>query len=83
MPVVEILFLGMFIFWCYLRAFKPEAYGTEKFMDFGFQVTHLKNGIFACNMDSPVPVLQRQRIAGVEVQELGAENVLVAGADQV
>ena len=46
-------------------------------------VTHLKNGIFACNMDNPVPVLQRQRIAGVEVQELGAENVLVAGADQV
>ena len=36
MLVVEILFLGMFIFWCYLRAFKPEAYGTEKFMDFGF-----------------------------------------------
>lgn len=47
------------------------------------QVTHLKNGIFACNMDTPVPVLKRQRIAGVEVQELGAEKVLVAGADQV
>ena len=33
---VEIIFLAMFIFWSYLRGCKPEAYGTEKFMDFGF-----------------------------------------------
>lgn len=33
---VEIIFLAMFTFWSYLRGCKPEAYGTEKFMDFGF-----------------------------------------------
>lgn len=32
----EIIFLAMFTFWSYLRGCKPEAYGTEKFMDFGF-----------------------------------------------
>lgn len=32
----EILFLAFFIIWCYFRGFKPEAYGTEKFMDYGF-----------------------------------------------
>lgn len=32
----EALFLLFFAVWCYLRAFKPEAYGTEKFMDYGF-----------------------------------------------
>lgn len=32
----EILFLGMFLFWTYLRGCNPSAYGTEKFMDFGF-----------------------------------------------
>ncbi len=32
----EVLFLLFFVFWCYLRGFKPEAYGTEKFMDYGF-----------------------------------------------
>lgn len=32
----EALFFLFFIVWCYLRGFKPEAYGTEKFMDFGF-----------------------------------------------
>ncbi len=33
---VELIFLSMFTFWCYLRGCKPDAYGTEKFMDFGF-----------------------------------------------
>lgn len=32
----EVIFFLFFIFWCYLRGFKPEAYGTEKFMDYGF-----------------------------------------------
>jgi len=32
----EVVFFIFFIFWCYLRGFKPEAYGTEKFMDYGF-----------------------------------------------
>lgn len=33
---VELIFLAMFTFWSYLRGCKPEAYGTEKFMDFAF-----------------------------------------------
>lgn len=32
----EVVFFLFFMFWCYLRGFKPEAYGTEKFMDYGF-----------------------------------------------
>lgn len=32
----EVIFFAFFMFWCYLRGFKPEAYGTEKFMDYGF-----------------------------------------------
>lgn len=32
----EVIFLFFFVIWCYLRGFKPEAYGTEKFMDYGF-----------------------------------------------
>lgn len=32
----EIIFFFMFLFWAYLIGFKPEAYGTEKFMDYGF-----------------------------------------------
>ncbi|BCJ95469.1 hypothetical protein acsn021_30380 [Anaerocolumna cellulosilytica] len=32
----EVLFLLFFLIWTYIRGFKPEAYGTEKFMDYGF-----------------------------------------------
>lgn len=32
----EVIFFLFFLIWCYLRGFKPEAYGTEKFMDYGF-----------------------------------------------
>lgn len=32
----EFLFFVMFMYWSYLRGFNPSAYGTEKFMDFGF-----------------------------------------------
>ncbi len=32
----EVVFFALFTLWCYLRGFKPEAYGTEKFMDYGF-----------------------------------------------
>ena len=32
----EVVFFIFFMFWCYLRGFKPEAYGTEEFMDYGF-----------------------------------------------
>ena len=32
----ELLFFLLFLFWGYLIGFRPEASGTEKFMDFGF-----------------------------------------------
>ncbi|MGN0362935.1 MAG: DUF2298 domain-containing protein [Bilifractor sp.] len=32
----EILFLGFFLFWAYCIGFRPQASGTEKFMDYGF-----------------------------------------------
>ncbi|MGI6019940.1 MAG: DUF2298 domain-containing protein [Lachnospiraceae bacterium] len=34
--VEELAFLLLFASWFYIIGFKPEAYGTEKFMDFGF-----------------------------------------------
>ena len=36
MIMEEILFFGIFLLFIYIRGFKPEAYGTEKFMDYGF-----------------------------------------------
>lgn len=38
----ELIFLSVFLFWCYTRGFKPEAYGTEKFMDYGFMTTMMR-----------------------------------------
>ncbi len=35
----ELLFVGIFLIFTYVRGFKPEAYGTEKFMDYGFMAT--------------------------------------------
>ncbi len=32
----EVLFLGIYILFVYIIGFRPEAYGTEKFMDYGF-----------------------------------------------
>jgi uncharacterized membrane protein len=32
----ELLFLGVFLMWTYFAGFNPQAYGTEKFMDYGF-----------------------------------------------
>lgn len=32
----EILFLVVFLFWAWTIGFRPEAQGTEKFMDYGF-----------------------------------------------
>lgn len=32
----EILFLGFLLLWIYLIGFRAEAYGTEKYMDYGF-----------------------------------------------
>lgn len=39
----ELLFLTVFFIWTYLRGFKPEAYGTEKFMDYGFMTIMLRS----------------------------------------
>jgi len=33
---LETLFLGLLLFWTFLRALRPELEGLEKFMDFGF-----------------------------------------------
>lgn len=32
----EAVFFAIFVFWCYMKGFNPSAYGTEKFMDYGF-----------------------------------------------
>lgn len=39
----EILFFAVFLFFAYVRGFKPEAYGTEKFMDYGFMTTMMRS----------------------------------------
>ena len=38
----ELLFLALFLIWTYIRGFKPEAYGTEKFMDYGFMTIMMR-----------------------------------------
>jgi YYY domain-containing protein len=38
----ELMFLVLFLIWTYIRGFKPEAYGTEKFMDYGFMTTMMR-----------------------------------------
>ncbi len=39
----ELLFLILFILACYIKCYKPEAYGTEKFMDYGFMTTMMRS----------------------------------------
>lgn len=39
----EVLFFLLFFIWCYMKGFKPEAYGTEKFMDYGFMTTMMRS----------------------------------------
>ena len=38
----ELLFFILFILACYVKCYKPEAYGTEKFMDYGFMTTMMR-----------------------------------------
>lgn len=38
----ELLFLVFFLVWTYIRGFKPEAQGTEKFMDYGFMAAMMR-----------------------------------------
>ena len=39
----ELLFLIVFVVGCYVKCFKPEAYGTEKFMDYGFMTSMMRS----------------------------------------
>lgn len=39
----ELVFLVLFILGCYVKCFKPEAYGTEKFMDYGFMTSMMRS----------------------------------------
>ncbi len=39
----EIMFFVAFAIWCYLKGYNPSAYGTEKFMDYGFITAILKS----------------------------------------
>lgn len=38
----EVLFFALFLVWTYIRGFRPEAHGTEKFMDYGFMTTMMR-----------------------------------------
>ncbi len=40
--IFELFFLVLFILACYVKCYKPEAYGTEKFMDYGFMTTMMR-----------------------------------------
>lgn len=39
----EVLFFLVFLLWSYIAGFRPAAYGTEKFMDFGFMQSMMKS----------------------------------------
>ena len=39
----ELLFFALFLVFTYIRGFKPEAYGTEKFMDYGFMTSMMRS----------------------------------------
>ena len=39
----EILFFVLFLVWTYIAGFRPAAYGTEKFMDFGFMAAMMRS----------------------------------------
>lgn len=40
----ELLFLAVFLTWTYIAGFRPEAIGTEKFMDYGYMATLYRDG---------------------------------------
>ncbi len=42
----ELFFFALFLFFCYIRGFKPDVYGTggtEKFMDYGFMTSMMRS----------------------------------------
>lgn len=40
---MELLFMAFLLLWVYIRGFKPEAHGTEKFMDYGFMASMMRS----------------------------------------
>lgn len=38
----EAMFFGVYLFWTYVVSFNPAAYGTEKFMDYGFMTSMMR-----------------------------------------
>lgn len=40
--IEEVIFLAVYLIWTYLVAFKPAAYGTEKFMDYAFMTSMMR-----------------------------------------
>ena len=41
--IEEVLFFVIFMAWTYFAGFRPEAYGTEKFMDYGFMAAMMRS----------------------------------------
>nr|WP_294665269.1 DUF2298 domain-containing protein [uncultured Blautia sp.] len=41
----EMLFFAAFLMWTYLAGFHPAAYGTEKFMDYGFMEAMMRSNV--------------------------------------
>ena len=39
----EVFFFAVFLIWTYLAGFNPAAYGTEKFMDYGFMEAMMRS----------------------------------------
>ncbi len=40
--VSEVIFFGALVIWCYLKGMNPEAYGTERMMDYSYVLSILK-----------------------------------------
>ena len=41
--IEEAIFLFLYFLWIWMIGFKPEAYGTEKFMDYSFMTSMMRN----------------------------------------
>ena len=39
----ELVFTLLFLLWTYVAGFRPSAYGTEKFMDYGFMMAMMRS----------------------------------------
>ena len=40
---IELAFFALIVFWCYFKGLDPDAYGTERFMDYGFMLNMYKS----------------------------------------